>query len=286
MRLPLFWIDAFAARPFAGNPAGVVPLERWLPTEIMQQIAFENRFSETAFFVPADPSDPKQPRYHLRWFTPAVEVDLCGHATLATGHVVLRELGSAAEHVTFESRSGPLVVARRGEQLELDFPATPARPENDPALRVTLASALGVEPSWLGRSRSDVLVVLSDASLVRSLAPNLTALAAADARGVIVTAPGDGSCDFVSRFFAPRVGVPEDPVTGSAHCALAPYWAERLGRSRLHARQLSPRGGELWCEVVAPQPGQPHSGRVKIAGYATRYLRGEIEIPAAGGASV
>jgi PhzF family phenazine biosynthesis protein len=238
----------------------------------MQQIAFENGFAETAFFVPLGLAGD-EPRYQLRWFTPKTEVDLCGHATLAAGHVVLCELGAKADAVTFDSRSGPLRVSRAGERLELDFPATPVTEETDADIAATVRRALGVPVAWHGRSIFDRFAVLADETTVRTVKPDLGAVATAGGRGLIVTARGD-SCDFVSRFFAPQVGVPEDPVTGSAHCALAVYWAERLGRPALHARQVSPRGGELWCEVV----GMGDKTRVKIAGHASVYLRGEIVI--------
>ncbi|OHE89698.1 MAG: hypothetical protein A3G75_11115 [Verrucomicrobia bacterium RIFCSPLOWO2_12_FULL_64_8] len=322
MRLPLYWIDAFTDRIFAGNPAAVVPLERWLPDELLQRIALENGLSETAFFVPAKPSDEslaataaetahatsakagdRSARFHLRWFTPAVEVDLCGHATLATAFTLFTQLGEAGERITFETRSGPLyvrclgsppseanapagrhesqstsateggarIVARQSdERLELDFPATPAWAETDPAQGAAVAAALGATPGWLGRTRFDLFAVLPDAATVHALRPDFPRVAALDCRGLIVTAAGGDGCDFVSRFFAPRCGIREDPVTGSAHSALTPYWAERLGRTRLHARQVSARGGELWCEA--------RGDRVGIAGHAMLYLRGEINV--------
>lgn len=278
--LSLFWIDAFSSRPFAGNPAAVVPLDRWLPDPVMQQIAFENGLAETAFFVPVESgggAPGRQRRFHLRWFTPAVEVDLCGHATLATAHVLFHELGFADSLITFESRSGPLVVTRQGDRLELDFPATPVAPETDRTVAAAVARAIGGEPLWLGRSCFDRFAVLSDANAVRALRPTPADVAAAGGRGLIVTAPGDGRCDFVSRFFAPQSGVYEDPVTGSSHCALVPYWAERLGRISLHAQQVSARGGDLWCKLV-PSGGPDGQIRVKIAGQACLYLRGQIAV--------
>ena len=266
MKLPLYWIDSFSRTVFRGNPAGVVPLVQWLPDSLMQQIAFENGFAETAFFVRTAPD-----RFNLRWFTPAVEVDLCGHATLAAAYTLFTQLGQPGELVTFDSRSGPLTVARRaGGLFELNFPATPPVVETDGAIARTVNAALGRVPLWLGRSKFDRFAVLATADAVRDLRPDLVQVAAAGLRGLIVTAPGDGSCDFVSRFFAPQSGVPEDPVTGSAHSALAPYWAAQLGKTRLHARQISARGGELWCELA--------SDRVKIAGHASLYLRGEIDV--------
>jgi PhzF family phenazine biosynthesis protein len=268
MKLPLYWIDAFASRPFTGNPAGVVPLDRWLPDELMQQIAFEHGFAETAFFVR---SDAAPGRFHLRWFTPNVEVDLCGHATLATAHVLFHELRESARSLTFDSRSGPLTVTRRDDgKLELDFPVTPVTVETDATVAASVAKALGTKPTWLGRSRFDRFAVLATADAVRTLHLDLPQVVAAGGRGLIVTAPGDGTCDFVSRFFAPQSAVPEDPATGSAHCALTSYWAAETGRTHFHARQLSPRGAELWCTLAGE--------RVRIAGAAVLYLRGTIEI--------
>jgi len=266
MNLPVFWIDAFTARAFGGNPAGVVPLERWLPADVMQRIACEHGLSETAFFVRTGPD-----RCALRWFTPAVEVDLCGHATLATAFTLFTQLGQPGDRVIFDSRSGPLPVARRdGGWFELDFPATPPAPEEDPAAAGRAAAALGQAPVWLGRTRFDPFAVLADADAVRALRPDPVRVAALGGRGLIVTAAGGGDGDFVSRFFAPQSGIPEDPVTGSAHCALVPYWSARLGRTALRARQVSARGGELRCE---------HRGdRVGIAGQAALYLRGEISL--------
>ena len=272
MTLPLYWIDAFADRVFTGNPAAVVPLDAWLDDALLQKIAFEHGLAETAFFVPAKPpasSSAMAARFHLRWFTPAVEVDLCGHATLAAAHVLFHCLGQRGDVVTFDSHSGPLPVARRADgKLELDFPATPVAAEDDPGVAHAVAAALGGPPVWLGRSKFDRFAVLADAAAVRAVRPDPVHVAAAGGRGLIVTAPGDGTCDYVSRFFAPQSGIFEDPVTGSAQSALAPYWAARLGRTRLHARQISARGGELWCEAAGP--------RVKIAGHAALYLRGEI----------
>ena len=265
MPLPLYWIDAFTDRVFAGNPAAVVPLAGWLPDALMQRIAFENGLSETAFFVKTG-----EGRYHLRWFTPGAEVDLCGHATVATAFVLFTQLGFTGGRITFDSRSGPLHVARLADgKIELDFPATPASAETDAPLLAAATSVLGHTPVWLGRSRFDLLAVLPDADAVRGFKPDFARIAALGCRGLMVTARGDHSCDFVSRFFAPQTGIPEDPVTGSAHCALTPYWAQHLGKTRLHARQVSARGGELWCELA--------DDRVKIAGHAVLYLRGELE---------
>lgn len=261
MSLPFYWVDAFTDKVFAGNPAGVVPLERWLPADVMQRIAFENGLSETAFFVRTGPGE-----YHLRWFTPAIEVELCGHATLASAHVLWAELGETAERVTFATRSGALHVARDGGRLELDFPSQPAAPAAVPG---ALVAGLGCTPEFTGRAGTRWLCVLGHADAVRTLAPDHARLAQVTPGRVIITAPG-ADCDFVSRFFAPDAGVPEDPVTGSAHCTLTPYWAGRLGKPRLHARQVSARGGELWCEL--------RGDRVGIAGRAVTYLRGTLSL--------
>lgn len=263
MNLPLYWIDAFTNQIFSGNPAGVVPLERWPDDALMQRMAFEHGLAETAFFVKTG-----EDRFHLRWFTPGAEVDLCGHATLATAFAVFTQLGSVGDVLTFDSRSGPLQVTRLGDgRLELDFPSRPAVPMTPPA---ALVQGLGATPLYYAQAQAN-LAVFNTAAEIRALRPNFAALATLEQYGTIATAPGDGEdCDFVSRFFAPRVGIPEDPVTGSAHCVLTPYWAARLGKNRLHARQLSARGGELWCELSGD--------RVRIAGHAVLYLRGEIEV--------
>ncbi len=262
MKLPLYWVDAFTDKTFHGNPAAVVLLDRWLPDTTMQSIALENGLAETAFVVRTDVA-----RFQLRWFTPGAEVDLCGHATLATAFALFTQLNQPGNSVTFDSKSGPLTVSRQGEMLELDFPSMPPAPESDTLRDVIVA--IKQTPQWLGRTKFDLFARLPDAEAVEALKPDLAKVAALGGRGLIVTAPG-ADCDFVSRFFAPQVSVPEDPVTGSAHCALIPFWSSRLGKNRLHARQLSARGGELWCEL--------RDDRVGIAGRAVLYLRGEIEI--------
>lgn len=256
-RLPLFQIDAFADQAFTGNPAAVIPLQTWLPDELMQRIAAENNLSETAFFVPEGDG------FHLRWFTPAAEIDLCGHATLATAFVILNELEPGRQRVSFQSMSGPLTVTREAELFCLDFPTRPPRPLPCPA---GFAEALGAEvkEAWLVR---DLYAVLEDEASVRDLRPNLEALSRVEPTSFVVTAPGT-DCDFVSRCFAPREGIPEDPVTGSTHCVLVPYWAQRLGKTRLHARQLSRRGGEIFCELQGP--------RVKLAGRAVKVIEGSF----------
>ena len=266
MRLPLYQIDAFVTdHPFSGNPAAVCPLTAWLPEDAMQAIAAENNLSETAFFVPEGDG------YRLRWFTPTTEVDLCGHATLASAYVVFRWLQPGGEAVQFRTeKAGVLTVSRDGELLALDFPARPPMPCAVPA---ALAAALGKAPRKVLAAR-DYLAVYDSADDVAALAPDFAALAALDRFAVIVTAPGsdrgEGGVDFVSRFFAPARGVDEDPVTGSSHCTLIPYWAARLGKERLEARQLSRRGGALSCRLAA--------ARVRIAGRALLYLEGTITI--------
>ncbi len=259
MQLPLYQVDAFASRVFAGNPAAVCPLEAWLDDAKLQAIAVENNLSETAFFV-ANGED-----YDLRWFTPAYEVDLCGHATLASAYVIANHLQPGRERVVFHSRSGPLEVTRDGETYTLDFPARPAeRLDEDPGV----AAALGFAPQEVWQAVS-TLAVLADEAEVRSVAPDLEKVAALPYDGLIVTARGD-DCDFVSRYFAPHAGIPEDPVTGSTHTALAPFWAARLGKQRLSARQISARGGDLTVEDCG--------ARVRITGRAALYMEGRIRV--------
>jgi predicted PhzF superfamily epimerase YddE/YHI9 len=259
MSIPYFQVDAFTARAFGGNPAGVCPLEQWLPDALLQNIAQENNLSETAFFI------RQEGGYGLRWFTPTMEVDLCGHATLAAAFVIFSELGCEEETVRFHSKSGWLSAARRGELIELDFPSRPAAvcatPQN-------LGRGLGAEPGAVFKSR-DYLAVFDTPEEVAALRPDMAVLEQLDGVGVIVTAAAK-TADFVSRFFAPKAGVPEDPVTGSAHCTLIPYWAERLGKTELFAQQISRRGGELWCRDLGD--------RVGIGGRAVIYSRGQLEI--------
>lgn len=260
MTIPIYQVDAFTLGPFSGNPAAVCPLESWLDDATMQSIAAENNLAETAFIVASETG------YDLRWFTPAIEVDLCGHATLAAGYVVLNHLRADLDAVTFESVSGPLIVTRDDDRLSMDFPARPPAPV---AVSQALSDALGEAPSEVHLSR-DVLAVYDDEATVRRLSPDQAKLLALDeGLGVIVSAKGE-SVDFVSRFFAPKAGIAEDPVTGSAHCTLVPFWAERLGRSRLVAHQVSPRGGELHCE---------HRGeRVIMSGECSLFLTGNIHL--------
>ena len=259
MKIPLYQIDAFSSRVFAGNPAAVCPLPSWLPDTTLQSIAAENNLAETAYIVGG------HGQYEIRWFTPAIEIDLCGHATLASGFVVMSVLEPGCNEVLFSSKSGPLRVTREGETYTLDFPSRdPVRREAPPGL----ADALGSRPVEVWSSR-DVMAVFDSEESVRALRPDMARLAQLDAFAVIATAPGR-ECDFVSRFFAPKAGIPEDPVTGSAHSTLTPFWAKRLGKSRLRARQVSARGGELTCE----QRGD----RVLIGGHVAKYLEGTIEV--------
>jgi len=259
MKLPLYQVDAFSSEVFRGNPAAVVPLDRWLDERTMQSIANENNLAETAFFV----HEPEG--FRIRWFTPEVEINLCGHATLASAHVLFEKVEPGRDAVEFASKSGPLHVTREGERLVLDFPVWRPVPCPPPE---GLAEALRVTPRETHLA-TDLLVVFDTEAQVRALSPDFSAMKNVQSRGIIVTAPGT-DVDFVSRFFAPGVGVNEDPVTGSAHCALTPYWAKRLGKNSLRARQISKRGGELWCELAGD--------RVKIAGQASLYLEGSITI--------
>jgi PhzF family phenazine biosynthesis protein len=260
MTRPIYQIDAFTLDPFSGNPAAVCPLDAWLDDASMQNIAAENNLAETAFIVARDDG------YNLRWFTPTVEVDLCGHATLAAGYVVLNHLQPELNSVSFETISGELIVTRDGERLSMDFPARPPTPIS---VSEALSDALGQAPSEVHLSR-DILAVYDNEASVRSLSPDQTKLLALEEGfGVIVTAKGD-TVDFVSRFFVPKGGIAEDPVTGSAHCTLVPFWAKRLGRSELVAHQVSPRGGELHCEL--------RGDRVIMSGQCVLFLTGSIHI--------
>ncbi len=259
MQIRYFHIDAFTDRVFSGNPAGVCLLESWLADETMQRVAAENGLPETAFLVATGEG------YELRWFTPKVEIDLCGHGTLASAHALFQYVAPTDQRVDFQTRSGLLSVTRQGELLELDFPARPAVPCDPPT---GLEAMLDRAPVATLLAR-DLVAVFETEEEIRDLRVDFAGLASLDVFGVIVTAPGC-SCDFVSRFFAPRAGIPEDPVTGSAHCTLIPYWAERLGKTRLNARQLSERGGELFCGLQGE--------RVTIAGRAKTYLAGTINI--------
>lgn len=259
MQLSIYQVDAFANRLFAGNPAAVCPLEAWLPDATMQAIAAENNLSETAFFV------PRGDDYDLRWFTPTLETDLCGHATQASGFVVMNRLAPQKSTVRFHTRSGPLMVTRRGDQFAIDLPAQAPSPC---AMAPQFVAALGRKPAEILAAKKYLALYDSEAD-VAALAPDTATLRDIDRDGVIVSAPGR-DCDFVSRYFAPHAGIPEDPVTGSAHSTLVPYWAKRLGKTRLHARQISQRGGELFCEL--------RGDRVVMAGRVALYLEGNIHV--------
>ena len=260
MKLPLYQVDAFASAIFKGNQAAICPLEKLLDDDLMQAIALENNLSETAFFVAKDDA------YELRWFTPAAEVDLCGHATLASAHVVFEYLDKEASEVRFDTRSGRLTVSRDSDGLlAMDFPALPGK-----AIEVSeeMIQGLGAEPSYLFGGE-DFMAVFERESQIRAIEPDHAILKKMERRGVIITAPGE-EVDFVSRFFAPKFNIPEDPVTGSAHCMLTPYWAERFGKTKMQAQQISPRGGDLVCALVGD--------RVRISGRAAEYMLGEISL--------
>lgn len=260
MKIPIYQVDAFTQKVFGGNPAAVCPLQQWIDDSLMQQIAAENNLSETAFFIPSGD------HFEIRWFTPETEVDLCGHATLASAHVLFRHMGYGLPRIHFISRhSGHLYVSEENGRIILDFPASRNKKAEIPG---ALARGLGKEPLELFRAR-DYLAVFDREEEVVAMHPDHSQLKDLDVLGIIVTAPGK-KCDFVSRFFAPAAGITEDPVTGSAHTMLVPYWANRLGKKTLHAMQVSERLGELYCEMK--------DNRVAIGGYARTYLTGTIEI--------
>lgn len=261
VRLPIFQIDAFTTVRFSGNPAAVIPMTSFLDDSVLQAIAAENNLAETAFLVP-DGGD-----YQLRWFTPITEVPLCGHATLASAAVVMERLECGRSSVVFHSASGPLTVKRTNGRYLMDFPARSREPVVTPS---GLAEALGVMPMEVFTSASNYMVLLDSAQTVRELAPNIAALAQLDRSGVVVTAAGDNDYDFISRYFAPAKGIPEDPVTGGAHCGLAPFWAKRLGKTEFRAFQASRRGGEIICRLAGD--------RVELEGSCVFYLEGEVEV--------
>jgi len=259
-QFPIYQVDAFAEERFTGNPAAVVPLTQWLPDALMQKIAMENNLSETAFFI------PEGNNFAIRWFTPAVEVKLCGHATLATSHVIFHHLNYVAEEILFSSKSGQLRVMRDGDLLVLDFPADNYTAAPTP---VGLEEAIGAIPAEVYKGKTDYLLVFPSQEMIEALRPDLRKLSELPVRGIICTAPGKG-VDFVSRFFAPAAGVDEDPVTGSAHTTLTPYWSQRLGKQAMHAIQLSKRKGILRVKMAGE--------RVHIAGRAVSYLIGQISV--------
>ena len=262
MQLSLYQLDAFSNKVFGGNPAAVVPLTSWLPDETMQAIAAENNLAETAFYVPTEAG------FHIRWFTPTVEVNLCGHATLARAYVLFFLENYTHDQINFDSRSGLLNVRKEEDWLVLNFPADQLHKQllSPPALLEALGEVTPVE---ILRGKTDFMAVLETEEQVRTLQPDIIVLSTLPARGVIITAPGD-SVDFVSRFFAPQSGIAEDPVTGSAHTTLVPYWAEKLGKTEMEALQVSARGGVLKTKLIGD--------RVEIAGQVKLYLRGSIEI--------
>ena len=259
MEIPIYQIDAFTSRVFSGNPAAVCPLEAWLDEGLMQLIAQENNLSETAFFV------PDRDCYHIRWFTPVAEVDLCGHATLASAFVLFEYLAPSKDRATFHSRSGKLTVKKERDLLAMDFPSQPPGPCKTPP---ALIKVLGKAPQEV-LAAEDYFVIFSNEQEIMDLEPDMSGLKKIDLRGVITTAPGD-DVDFVSRFFAPKFGIDEDPVTGSAHCALTPYWSNRFKKKDLHARQISRRGGEIFCRDLGK--------RVIIAGRAVQFMKGVIAL--------
>jgi PhzF family phenazine biosynthesis protein len=260
MKIPLYQVNAFTDRLFSGNPAAICPLQQWLPDAVLLGIAAENNLAETAYYI------ANSGKHELRWFTPTVEVDLCGHATLATAYVIWEiRRESSAPRLDFNSKGGPLAVEKESGRYVLDFPSLPP---TECKVNPAVVAGLGKEPLQILGAR-DYLCVFENEDQVRRLKPDMATLAAIDRFAVIATAPGR-DCDFVSRFFAPAQGVPEDPVTGSAHCTLTPYWARRLAKTRLRARQVSLRGGELWCEDCGD--------RVRIGGHAVKFLEGEIDL--------
>lgn len=261
MPLPLYIVDAFTPHLFAGNPAAVCPLEQWLPEASMLAIAAENNLAETAFFVASGES------FDLRWFTPQVEVDLCGHATLAAAFVLAEVLGSRLPEFRFQTRSGELRVTRRGPLFLMDFPARPLQPFD---LAPQVSRSLHTEVVKVTKAASTYIAELENEAAVRAVQPDFKAIRALECQGLIVTARGT-DVDFVSRFFAPRVGIDEDQVTGSAHCGLIPYWRQKLGKTEMKARQLSRRGGEIHCE--------DRGARVIVGGEAVLYSAGHIHLP-------
>lgn len=259
MKLKIYQIDAFTSKVFSGNPAAVIPLDDWIDDNIMQNIAQENNLAETAFFI------REEDGYYIRWFTPSSEIDLCGHATLASAFVIFNYVNTNADKINFSSKSGPLFVSKQNEKIILDFPSVPPNVCEIPDL---LFKALGTKPA-LVMSCNNYFIVYDSEDEIATIQPDFDLLMKLDLQGVIVTAPGK-DVDFISRYFAPKVGIPEDPVTGSAHCTLTPYWSKRLNKSQLTAKQISRRGGELFCEDA--------KDRIKISGRAVEYLQGTIVI--------
>jgi PhzF family phenazine biosynthesis protein len=264
MQLPIYQVDAFTDRLFGGNPAAICPLESWLPDATMQAIAAENNLAETAFYVSEGEG------FALRWFTPEVEVDLCGHATLATARVIFQHEPNRSSIAFRTLKSGTLTVKRAGDLLMMDFPARPAKPVGAPEGLVAAFGRTPIETLGVRGNMSILMAVYRSVADVAALKPDVQALTKLDWSAVIATAPGEDGIDFVSRFFAPTLGIPEDPVTGAAHCTLTPYWAARLGKTRLEARQISRRGGALTCSL--------NGERVIMAGRAVLYMQGTITV--------
>ncbi|MES2520553.1 MAG: PhzF family phenazine biosynthesis protein [Bacteroidota bacterium] len=260
MNLKIYQLDAFSDTVFGGNPAAVVPLQTWLSDELMQKIAAENNLAETAFYI------SEEEKFHIRWFTPTVEVDLCGHATLATAYTIFQYENHSKSLIEFNSRSGILTVEKQGDLLELDFPTDNLEAVETPQV---LIEGLGIIPKETFKGISDYLLILENEATVKALKPDFRKIGEAKCRGIIVTAKGD-KVDFVSRFFGPQAGIDEDPVTGSAHTTLTAYWAKTLNKNTLSARQISARGGNLACQLIGD--------RVKIAGKVAPYLIGEITV--------
>lgn len=258
MKLSIYQVDAFAENVFSGNPAAVVPLQEWLPTQTMQNIALENNLSETAFFVPVENG------FHIRWFTPVTEVTLCGHATLATAHVLFKHLITKEKEIRFQSRTGELTVKKENELIVLNFPASEI---NETGFPIDIEKAFGIKPQQCYKGREDLMFVFESQEEIQNLKPDFLFLKTLEMRGIISTAPSE-EFDFVSRFFAPREGINEDPVTGSAHTMLIPYWSDRLDKKEMVAKQISKRGGVLYCKHLGE--------RVEIGGNAVTYLIGEI----------
>ena len=259
MKISIFQVDAFTSELFRGNPAAVCPLESWIDDNTLQLGASENNLSETAFFVRENDG------YRIRWFTPVCEVDLCGHATLASAYIIFNEIDRTVSNIKFFSNSGKLSVTKDSDLILLDFPSLPPKISHNPE---NIYSAFNIKPTEVLQA-DDYLLIYDNQEKIENILPDLSILKEVDLRGVIVSSKGN-DCDFVSRFFAPKYGIDEDPVTGSAHCTLIPYWSEKLGKKKLHAKQLSKRGGELFCEMK--------KNRVVISGHAVKYFSGEIEI--------
>ncbi|MDD4145089.1 MAG: PhzF family phenazine biosynthesis protein [Prolixibacteraceae bacterium] len=256
----IYQIDAFADKIFTGNPAAVIPLKKWLPDQLMQNIAMENNLSETAFFIPENDG------FHIRWFTPLTEVNLCGHATLASAHVIFQHTNYDKDQIIFSSRSGILKGKKEGQFILLDFPASNLKKISLPD---NIEQAFGIQPQKCIKGREDLMFVFDNSEEIKNLTPDIGFLKTLNARGIIVTAPSF-EYDFVSRFFAPVEGIDEDPVTGSAHTMLIPYWSDRLQKKELITKQISSRGGVLKC--------LNKGARVEIGGRAVTFMIGEIHL--------